>query len=124
SAFLAIISHELRTPLNAIIGFAGLMEDQRFGPLGAPRYREYVSDIKNSGQHLLELINNILDLSRAEAGKLHLQEDTVDVVEIMQICVRQMRPRAEESRVHLELSVPASPPMLRGDASKLRQILF
>jgi signal transduction histidine kinase len=124
SAFLAIISHELRTPLNAIIGFAGLMEDQRFGPLGAPRYREYVSDIRNSGEHLLELINNILDLSRAEAGKLHLQEDTVDVVEAMQICARQMQPRAAEHRVHLELSVPASPPMLRCDAAKLRQVLF
>ncbi|HUL06955.1 MAG TPA: response regulator, partial [Candidatus Acidoferrum sp.] len=90
SAFLAIISHELRTPLNAIIGFAGLMEDQRFGPLGAPRYREYVSDIRSSGEHLLEIINNMLDLSRAEAGKLHLQEDVVDLIEIVQVCVRQM----------------------------------
>ena len=124
SAFLAVISHELRTPLNAIIGFSGLMESERFGPLGAPRYREYVSDIRNSGEHLLELINNILDLSRAEAGKLHLQEDAVDVVEAMQICVRQMQPRATENRVQLELSVPPSPPMLRGDAAKLRQILF
>jgi signal transduction histidine kinase len=124
SAFLAIISHELRTPLNAIIGFAGLMEDQRFGPLGAPRYREYVSDIRNSGEHLLDLINNILDLSRAEAGKLHLQEDAVDVVEIAQLCLRQMQPRAAENGVHLELSLPAAPPLLRGDAAKLRQVLF
>jgi signal transduction histidine kinase len=124
SAFLAIISHELRTPLNAIIGFAGLMEDQRFGPLGAPRYREYVSDIRNSGEHLLEIINNILDLSRAEAGKLYLQEDSVDVVEAMQICARQMQPRAAENHVQLELSVPTSPPMLRCDAAKLRQVLF
>ena len=124
SAFLAIISHELRTPLNAIIGFAGLMEDQRFGPLGAPRYREYVSDIRHSGEHLLVLINNILDLSRAEAGKLQLQEDAVDVVEAMQICARQLEPRAAETHVQLELSVPNSPPMLRGDAAKLRQILL
>ena len=123
SAFLAVISHELRTPLNAIIGFSGLMESERFGPLGAPRYREYVSDIRNSGEHL-ELINNILDVSRAEAGKLHLQEDVVDVVEAMQICARQMQPRATESRVQLELSVPASPPMFRGDAAKLRQVLL
>jgi len=124
SAFLAIISHELRTPLNAIIGFAGLMEDQRFGPLGAPRYREYVSDIRHSGEHLLVLINNILDLSRAEAGKLQLQEDAVDVVEAMQICARQLEPRAAETHVQLELSVPNSPPMLRCDAAKLRQILL
>ena len=124
SAFLAIISHELRTPLNAIIGFAGLMEDQRFGPLGAPRYREYVSDIRHSGEHLLVLINNILDLSRAEAGKLHLQEDAVDVVEAMQICARQLEPRAIENHVQLELSVPNTPPMLRCDAAKLRQVLL
>ena len=124
SAFLATISHELRTPLNAIIGFAGLMEDQRFGPLGAPRYREYVTDIKNSGEHLLGLINNILDLSRAEAGKLHLQEDVVDVAEVAEVCVRQMQLRAAESGLRLELALPASPLMLRGDASKLRQILF
>jgi len=124
SAFLAIISHELRTPLNAIIGFAGLMEDQRFGPLGAPRYREYVSDIRHSGEHLLVLINNILDLSRAEAGKLQLQEDAVDVVEAMQICARQLEPRAAETHVQLKLSVPNSPPMLRCDAAKLRQILL
>jgi signal transduction histidine kinase len=100
------------------------MEDQRFGPLGAPRYREYVSDIRHSGEHLLVLINNILDLSRAEAGKLYLQEDAVDVVEAMQICARQLEPRAAESRVQLELSVPTSPPMLRCDAAKLRQILL
>ena len=124
SAFLATISHELRTPLNAIIGFAGLMEDQRFGPLGAPRYREYVTDIKNSGEHLLGLINNILDLSRAEAGKLHLQEDVVDVADVAEVCVRQMQLRAAESGLRLELALPASPLMLRGDASKLRQILF
>ena len=124
SAFLAIISHELRTPLNAIIGFAGLMEDQRFGPLGAPRYREYVSDIRSSGEHLLEIINNMLDLSRAEAGKLHLQEDVVDLIEIVQVCVRQMQPRAAQSGLRLELSLPPPPVMLQGDAAKLRQILF
>jgi len=100
------------------------MEDQRFGPLGAPRYREYVTDIKNSGEHLLGLINNILDLSRAEAGKLHLQEDVVDVAEVAEVCVRQMQLRAAESGLRLELALPASPLMLLGDASKLRQILF
>jgi signal transduction histidine kinase len=124
SAFLAIISHELRTPLNAIIGFAGLMEDQRFGPLGAPRYREYVSDIRNSGEHLLELINNMLDLSRAEAGKLHLQEDAVDLIEVVQLCGRQMQPRAAQSGLRLELALPPPPVMLQGDTAKLRQILF
>jgi len=124
SAFLAIISHELRTPLNAIIGFSGLMEAERFGPLGAPRYREYVSDIRQSGEHLLELINNILNLTKAEAGKLELQEDDLDVVDLAQTCARHMQPRAAEASLRLELLLPASPLMLRADAAKLRQILF
>jgi signal transduction histidine kinase len=124
SAFLAVISHELRTPLNAIIGFSGLMEDERFGPLGAPRYREYVSDIKQSGEHLLELVNNMLNLTRAEAGKLELHEDDLDIVELAQTCARHMQPRAAGGALQLELSLPASPQMLRGDAAKLRQILF
>ena len=124
SAFLAIISHELRTPLNAIIGFSGLMESERFGPLGAPRYREYVSDIRQSGEHLLELINNILNLTKAEAGKLELHEDDLDIVDLAQTCARHMQPRAEEAGLQLELSLPESPLMLRADAAKLRQILF
>jgi signal transduction histidine kinase len=124
SAFLAVISHELRTPLNAIIGFSGLMQDERFGPLGAPRYREYISDIKQSGEHLLELINNILNLSRAEAGKLDLHEDDLDIVDLAQTCARHMQPRVAEAGLQLELSLPTSPQMLRADAAKLRQILF
>jgi signal transduction histidine kinase len=124
SAFLAVISHELRTPLNAIIGFSGLMQDERFGPLGASRYREYVSDIKQSGEHLLELINNILNLSRAEAGKLDLHEDDLDIVDLAQTCARHMQPRVAEAGLQLELSLPPSPQMLRADAAKLRQILF
>jgi len=124
SAFLAVVSHELRTPLNAIIGFSGLMEGERFGPLGSPRYREYVADIKQSGEHLLEVINNILNMTRAEAGKLDLHEDDLDIVDLAQTCVRHMQPRMTQARLQLELSLPTSPLMLRADAAKLRQILF
>jgi signal transduction histidine kinase len=124
SAFLAIMSHELRTPLNAIIGFAGLMQEERFGSLGAPRYREYVADIRDSGQNLLELINNILDFSKAEAGRLELREDAVDVVAIAESCVRHMHPRVVESGMQVDLSFSAHPLSLWGDSSKLRQILL
>lgn len=124
SAFLAVVSHELRTPLNAIIGFSGLMEGERFGPLGSPRYREYVADIKQSGEHLLEVINNILNLTRAEAGKLELHEDDLDIVELAQTCVRHMQPRVTQARLQIELSLPTSPLLMRADAAKLRQILF
>jgi signal transduction histidine kinase len=124
SSFLAIVSHELRTPLNAIIGFAELIEGERFGPLGAPRYREYVSDIRKSGEHLLQVINNILDLTRAEAGRLVLDEDVVDISEVLGACVRQMQPNAATVRVRLDATMPPPPLRFRGDAAKLRQIAF
>jgi signal transduction histidine kinase len=124
SAFLAIVSHELRTPLNAIIGFSELMESERFGPLGAVRYRQYVSDIRKSGEHLLQVINNILDLTRAEAGKLVLLEDVLDIAEIAGDCIRQMQPDAAAANLTLESVLPASPCMFRGDTAKVRQIAF
>ena len=124
SAFLAVVSHELRTPLNAIIGFSGLMEDERFGPLGSPRYRDYATDIKQSGEHLLELINNILDLTRAEAGHLNLHEEAIDIGDLARDCVRKIQLRAETTGLEVQLSVPPTPLMLLGDAPKLRRILF
>jgi signal transduction histidine kinase len=124
SAFLAIVSHELRTPLNAIIGFSELMEGERFGPLGAARYKEYVSDIRRSGEHLLQVINNILDLTRAEAGKLVVHEDVLDIAEVAGDCIRQMQPDAAAANLTLESVLPASPCMFRGDTAKLRQIAF
>ena len=124
SAFLAVVSHELRTPLNAIIGFSELMEGERFGPLGASRYKEYISDIRKSGEHLLQVINNILDLTRAEAGKLVLQEDVLDIAEVASDCVRQMQPDAASASLTLNATLPASPCMFRGDTAKLRQIVF
>lgn len=124
SLFLAMMSHELRTPLNAIIGFAELMQGERFGPLGSSRYREYASDIRQSGAHLLQLINSILDLSRAEAGKLEIQNDVFDIVEVAAECARQMRPAAAEAGLRLELKLPSAPLFFSGDIGKFRQILF
>jgi signal transduction histidine kinase len=124
SAFLAVVSHELRTPLNAIIGFSEIMQGERFGPLGSARYKEYVSDIRKSGQHLLQVINNILDLTRAEAGKLDLDEDIVDIAEVVGDCVRQMQPDADAASLRLHAMLPTSPCLFRGDAAKLRQIGF
>ncbi len=124
SAFLATVSHELRTPLNAIIGFSELMEGERFGPLGAVRYKEYVSDIRKSGEHLLQVINNILDLTRAEAGKLVIHDDILDMTEVIGDCVRLMQPHAVAADLQLDSTVPASPCLFRGDTAKLRQIAF
>jgi signal transduction histidine kinase len=124
SAFLAIVSHELRTPLNAIIGFSQMMESERLGPLGASRYKEYASDIRMSGEHLLQVINNILDLTRAEAGKLVIHDDIVDITEVSGDCVRQMQPHAVAADLTLDSILPASPWMFRGDTAKLRQIFF
>ncbi len=91
SEFLAIVSHELRTPLNAIIGFSEFLKMEMFGPLGSDRYRSYSHDIYRSGQHLLHIINDILDLSRAEANKLEISEEKFDLAEMVHGCLRMIR---------------------------------
>ena len=88
SEFLAIVSHELRTPLNAIIGFSEFLKMEMFGPLGSDRYKSYSHDIYRSGQHLLHIINDILDLSRAEANKLEISEEKFDLAEMVHGCLR------------------------------------
>jgi signal transduction histidine kinase len=122
--FLANMSHELRTPLNAVIGFAQVMRNEYLGPLGSARYREYAAGIEESGQHLLELIEDILDVSRIEAGQLVLKEETVDVALVMESVARLIRPKADSSRVLLYLQPPENLPPLRADARRLRQILL
>lgn len=101
--FLATMSHELRTPLNAIIGFSDILRKQSFGPLGHARYAEYIQDINASGSHLLAIINDILDLAKAEAGKLQLREDETDLVQCLQNCVQMCRGRADDGGVQLNL---------------------
>ena len=103
STFLATISHELRTPLNAIIGFSEILKSQMFGPLGSARYRGYVDDIHGSGIHLLGLVNDLLDLAKAEAGKHELHEDQIDVGEIADTCRRLMAERAHDAGVRLDI---------------------
>lgn len=121
SQFLATASHELRTPLNAILGFSEIMERELFGPLGSPRYREYMRDIRDSGYHLLALINDLLDLAKIEAGRLDLQLEPVDMSALAQNCARLMQARAAEAGVALQ--VRAEPGILvMADKLKIKQI--
>ncbi|MGF1592989.1 MAG: PAS-domain containing protein [Kiloniellaceae bacterium] len=124
SDFLANVSHELRTPLNAIIGFSEIIKDQLFGPMGNPRYREYAIDIHDSGTHLLSLINDILDLSKIEAGKFELHEEPIDLEAATKSCFRIMRDRAETAGVMLQHRFPGQLPHLKADPRAVKQILL
>jgi len=124
SEFLANMSHELRTPLNAIIGFADAMKNGIFGGLGAPQYDEYVDSIYDSGHHLLNLINDILDLSVIEAGKLVLRESNVAMVDIAESALRMIQPKAEQKSLAMERNLPSDLPMLRVDERRLTQVLL
>ena len=101
------MSHELRTPLNAIIGFSDAIKQQLFGPLGHKRYLEYVNDIYASGSHLLSLINDILDMSKIEAGKYEIRTERLDAAEVVDASVRFVRVRADEAGVALSADAPA-----------------
>ncbi len=122
--FLANISHELRTPLNAIIGFAEILSGQIFGKLGDQRYVNYAADIRDSGLHLLTLINDVLDVSKIEVGKLELNEEPVDIIAVLESCMRLMRDRAEEAGIELRAEFPKNLPFLQADARRLKQILL
>ena len=124
SEFLANMSHELRTPLNAVIGFSQLMASEFFGAHSDQRYREYSQDIYDSGRHLLEVINDILDLSKAEAGQLQLDEDMVDINRTIAAAVRIVRVRAEETGLALVVSNAEQEQPLWGDERKIKQILL
>lgn len=124
SEFLASMSHEIRTPLNAIMGFSEVMEKQIFGPVGEPRYQEYSADIHASGAHLLSLIEDILDLSKLEAGKMDLKEDEVDVASVIDSSLSLLKRRAEDGEIELAVRIAKTLPALRGDERRIRQILF
>ena len=125
SEFLANMSHELRTPLNTIIGFAQIIADETYGPLDHPQYREYVGDIVDSGNHLLAVINDILDLSKIEAGNAKLNEEEVDVTSIIVSCARLVEQRAREGGLELVTRLPDGPLLtLRADPKMLKQILI
>lgn len=124
SEFLANMSHELRTPLNSVIGFADMLRTQMLGPVGNPKYIEYAGDIIASGTHLLEVINDILDLSKIEAGELAIDDNIIDVGDLVDGCVRMIRPRAARARIRLTIDAPNAPVALRGDALRIKQILL
>jgi two-component system cell cycle sensor histidine kinase PleC len=122
--FLALMSHELRTPLNAIIGFSEVMSGEMFGPLGHGRYKEYARDVHGAGRHLLALINDILDLSKAEAGKFDLSCEEIVPADLLNECLRLMRGRAAEAGLRLEHQFAPGLPNLIVDRLRLKQILL
>ena len=124
SDFLAKISHEIRTPLNAIIGFSEVMMQERFGPIGNERYRQYLKDIHTSGGHLVSLLNDLLDLSKIEAGKLELNFANVDLNELTQESVALMQPQANRERIIIRTSLGSTLPAVTADARSVRQILL
>ena len=124
SEFLANMSHELRTPLNAIIGFSELMSTQLKGPIGSNEYLDYVSDIHHSGRHLLEIINDILDLSKIESGKFELCEERVDPRDVVDSCLRMIRERAEDADITITCEIEPGLPYLWADSRALKQSLL
>jgi len=123
SSFLANMSHELRTPLNAIIGFSEVMTHEMFGPVGSPRYLEYSRLIHESGAHLLELINGILDMSKIEAGKFELSEEIFDLEEVAASCVRFVRQPAERAGVALKIAIAPGARTVFADKRAIKQVL-
>jgi len=124
SNFLALMSHELRTPLNAIIGFSEVLGGEMFGALGSGRYRDYAHDIHGAGRHLLALINDILDLSKAEAGKFELHCEEIAPKDLIDECMRLMRGRAMEARLSLTAGADSDIPSLYADRLRVKQILL
>jgi len=122
SEFLAHMSHELRTPLNAVIGFSQLMMERTFGPLGHNNYDDYSKDIYGAGNHLLNVISDILDISKIEAGEIELELTDVDLGILMASSIKMIRSRADAAGVFLALKIPRDLPLFRGDELRLRQI--
>ncbi|HEY3636959.1 MAG TPA: HAMP domain-containing sensor histidine kinase [Rhizomicrobium sp.] len=122
SEFLATMSHELRTPLNAIIGFSDVLHKQLYGSLGNARYLEYVADINSSGLHLLAIINDILDLAKAEAGKLELREDVFDLISCLQGCAQMCAGPAEDGGVTVEIAPVEREIEIHADERLVRQL--
>ena len=124
SDFLAKISHEIRTPLNAILGFAEVIMDERFGPVGNERYKDYLKDIHASGTHVMSLVNDLLDLSKIEAGKVDLTFGAVDANKIINECVSLMQTQAIRERVIVRLALAPRLPNIVADERSLRQIVI
>ncbi len=124
SEFLANMSHELRTPLNAINGFSEIMVGEMFGPLGDARYKEYAGDILSSGQHLLALINDILDMSKIEAGKMNMKFEPLTLEDVVEDAVRLVRNRAEAAGLAVHTEFPRDLPEVEADYRAIKQVLL
>ncbi len=122
--FLANMSHELRTPLNSIIGFSDIVSNESFGPMGNEQYLQYAKDINESGKHLLDLINDLLDVARIETGETHLHEEMVDVAQTMAACHRLVKQRAYQGGVKLAVKCPPHLPLALVDPRQIKQILL
>lgn len=121
--FLANMSHELRTPLNAILGFSEIIKNAAFGPI-AQNYQDYAGDIHSSGAHLLSLINEVLDLSKLEAGQFELSERDIDVAVLAESSMRFVEPQAQKARIGLSHSIAADLSFIRADERRMRQVLI
>ncbi len=124
SDFLAVISHELRTPLNAILGFAAIIENRMYGPADDERYADSARNIREGGEHMLSIVNNILDLSKVEAGGMELNEETFDLLAVVQAAVNLVRDRAETRAITLKVSLPDRLPPLFADGRLVKQMLI
>jgi two-component system cell cycle sensor histidine kinase PleC len=124
SMFLANMSHELRTPLNAVIGFSEMMHAEIFGPLGDRRYREYTGLIQGAGKHLLDLINDVLDMSKIEAGKQELHREKLNIVDVVRDALAMMREQAAAGQVALEMAADSAPIFIQADRRAMKQIFL
>jgi signal transduction histidine kinase len=124
SEFLAKVSHEIRNPLNAIIGFSELMMEERFGAIGNDRYRQYLKDINSSGGHIMALVNDLLDLSKIESGRIELALAGVALNELVEQCVALMQPQANREGIILRSSLSPRLPEVIADARSLRQLVL
>ena len=122
--FLTNMSHELRTPLTAVIGFSEIIAEESLGPVGQPKYREFATDILHSGRHLLELINDILDIAKLQSGTTELRLAPVRLRRIMDDAVRIVRKQAQEAEIHLDLTLRNEPAVIQADHVRLRQVLL
>jgi two-component system cell cycle sensor histidine kinase PleC len=124
TSFLANMSHELRTPLNAVIGFSDMMTKEIFGPLGSPRYKEYVRDIQHSGELLLDMINDILDTAKIEAGRMQIFPKPIDPMDPIEQAVRMVRPRADEKKLQLAVDAEDLPEEIVADFRTVKQMVL
>ncbi len=124
SEFMAHMSHELRTPLNAILGLSEVVKTQLFGPIGSTRYLDYAKDIWASGQHLLAIVDDVLDMAKAEAGQITLEETEFEVPKMLAACLGEYTARSDEANVRLALDAPKTLPYLRADRRRVKQIVL